>query len=214
MKKKTESLIPDCYYHVYNRGVNKTDIFIESRNYYDFLDLYTKYISPIADTFAYCLLKNHFHFLIRIKPEEEIVNWWRTVTHPVRVDADRVGDFDIPKYLSQQFSHMFNSYAQKINKLYDRSGSLFERPFQRILVEKEDYFTELIYYIHKNPQKHGFVSDFREYPYSSYHAFLLEHSNRIKKDEVLQWFGGSKSFLNYHGALSKELINDKILIDL
>ena len=60
------------YYHIYNRGNNKADIFFENENYYYFLRLYAKYIEPIAQTFAWCLLKNHFHFLIRIKEKEEI----------------------------------------------------------------------------------------------------------------------------------------------
>ncbi|MBE9507489.1 MAG: hypothetical protein IMY86_05515, partial [Chloroflexi bacterium] len=55
------------YYHIYNRGNNREDIFVEERNYLHFLRLYAKYIGPVADTYAYCLLRNHFHFLVRIK---------------------------------------------------------------------------------------------------------------------------------------------------
>ncbi|MBN1976347.1 MAG: hypothetical protein JW918_03000, partial [Anaerolineae bacterium] len=55
------------YYHIYNRGNNGENIFIEERNYSYFLGLYAKYIEPIADTFAYVLLRNHFHLLVRIK---------------------------------------------------------------------------------------------------------------------------------------------------
>ena len=62
----------DCYYHIYNRGNNRETLFKEERNYRDFLKLYAKHIEPIADTFAYCLLPNHFHLLVRIKGEEEI----------------------------------------------------------------------------------------------------------------------------------------------
>jgi hypothetical protein len=55
------------YYHVYNRGINRQNLFIEDRNFRYFLELYAKHITPIAHTFAYCLLYNHFHFLVRIK---------------------------------------------------------------------------------------------------------------------------------------------------
>ena len=55
------------YYHIYNRGNNREDIFIQERNYRYFLRLYAKHIEPMADTYAYCLLRNHFHFLVRIK---------------------------------------------------------------------------------------------------------------------------------------------------
>ncbi len=65
-------LQPDTYYHVYNRGTNRENIFFEERNYAHFLKLYAHHIEPVAETFAYCLLRNHFHLLIRVKNEEEI----------------------------------------------------------------------------------------------------------------------------------------------
>jgi REP element-mobilizing transposase RayT len=67
----SEPLIPGCYYHIYNRGNNGENIFREERNYRYFLQLYVKYIVPIAVTYAYCLLANHFHLLVRIKTEDE-----------------------------------------------------------------------------------------------------------------------------------------------
>ncbi len=60
-------LQPGKYYHVYNRGNNRENIFVEERNYVYFLKLYAHHIQPIAETLAYCLLKNHFHFSIRVK---------------------------------------------------------------------------------------------------------------------------------------------------
>ncbi len=56
-------------YHIYNRGINRENIFIEDRNYYYFLELYSRHIVPVADTFAYSLLKNHFHLMVRIKDQ-------------------------------------------------------------------------------------------------------------------------------------------------
>ena len=67
-----QPLIPGVTYHIYNRGNNGETIFPEERNYEYFMQLYGKYISPIADTFAYCLMPNHFHFLIRIKGEDDL----------------------------------------------------------------------------------------------------------------------------------------------
>ena len=60
-------LLPSKYYHIYNRGNNGENIFMEERNYTHFMNLYSRYINPIADTFAYCLLRNHFHLAVRIK---------------------------------------------------------------------------------------------------------------------------------------------------
>ena len=60
-------LIPGKYYYIYNRGYNREDIFVEEHNYSYFLKLYDKHISPVAETLAYCLLKNHFRFLVFIR---------------------------------------------------------------------------------------------------------------------------------------------------
>ena len=68
---KKQPLIPDAYYHIYNRGNNREDIFVEDENYRFFLQRYLQYIEPIAYTYAYCLLPNHFNFLVRIRNVEE-----------------------------------------------------------------------------------------------------------------------------------------------
>ena len=60
---------PGAYYHIYNRGNNRENLLIEKRNYLYFLSLYAKHIEPVAATYAYCLLRNHFHLLIRVRTE-------------------------------------------------------------------------------------------------------------------------------------------------
>ena len=69
--KNQSALLPDTYYHIYQRGNNKQTIFFEPENYRYFLSLYVKYIVPVALTFAYCLLPNHLHFLIKTRGEGE-----------------------------------------------------------------------------------------------------------------------------------------------
>ena len=64
-------LVPGVFYHIYNRGTNRENIFVEERNYGYFLQLYAKHIEPVAKTYAYSLLKNHFHVLARIREEFE-----------------------------------------------------------------------------------------------------------------------------------------------
>ena len=65
-------------------------------------------------------------------------------------------------------------------------------------VTTDAHFTVLIAYIHQNPQKHGFVRDFRDWPYSSYHAMLSTKQTRLQHDEVLAWFGGVEQFDKFH----------------
>ena len=178
------------YYHIYNRGNNRESIFVEERNYPYFLKLYAHHIEPIADTFAYFLMRNHFHLLVRIKTEEEIQETLRVSEQTLRVSKTL--------RVYQVFSNFFNAYTKAINKAYGRTGSLFEHPFGRIEVTSEAYYSRLIIYIHRNPQKHGFVGDFRDWPYSSYHALLSTQPTHLNREDVLNWFGDLDNLVATH----------------
>jgi len=181
------SLPYDTFYHIYNRGTNRENIFVEERNYEYFLQLYTRHIEPVAQTFAYCLLRNHFHLLVRIKAEEEILQSLQgskvTLKH---------------SYPSQSFSNFFNAYARTINTTYARTGSLFQHPFGRVIITSDRQFFQVITYIHQNPQKHQFVEDFRDWKYSSYGTILSEKPTRLQRDVVLDWFGGKGQYIGLH----------------
>ena len=139
MKNKLEVLTPDCTYHIYNRANGNKQMFLSNENYRYFLQQYMSYIQPIADTFCYCLMPNHFHFLVRIKSEKEIENYFR-LTFPKfkTLENKNLSGIDyhqnLEKLISQQFSNLLNSYAKAFNKQYNRKGSLFMRPFKRIKV--------------------------------------------------------------------------------
>ena len=94
--------------------------------------------------------------------------------------------------------NLFNAYAKAINRAYERTGSLFENPFGRVLVASDAHMSRVIAYIHQNPQKHGFVQNFREWPYSSYQAILSHKETRIERGAVLDWFGGAGMFRAAH----------------
>ena len=172
----TTALDEGCFYHIYNRGNNRDVLFKEKSNYLYFLLLMEKYVLPVADIYAYCLLNNHFHFLVKIRE-----------------------DYQDKGYKPQQnFSNFFNAYAKSFNQKNHRTGKLFEERFKRKKVEDDFYFTELIYYIHANPQKHKLLADFRNYQYSSYCDILSNKKTLIKREEVLAWFGGKKLFEESH----------------
>lgn len=203
-------LLYDTYYHIYNRGVNGEDIFVEERNYDLFLKLFEKHLSPVVDLFGYCLLRNHFHISTRIKSEGEILETRKTLrVSPANGHQSRRGNStgqeeDQPRkplgshYVSDQFSHFFNAYAKTINKAYGRTGSLFQHPFGRIPITSDRQFWNVITYIHQNPQKHGFVKDFRDWNYSSYGVILTKKATLINRAEVLKWFGTSDAYLSLH----------------
>lgn len=191
MEVKTP-LLHGQYYHIYNRGNNSSPIFFESENYHHFLRLYAKYISPIADTYAWCLMKNHYHFLVRIKELNEIIAsdlTYKTTEKPKIIEPYR------------QFSHLFNAYTQAVNKRYNRTGSLFESKYERKPVTSESYFKQLIFYIHNNPVHHGLVKEMGLYPWSSFHSILEDQLTVVNREEVLGCFGGRGNFIDYHRDL-------------
>lgn len=180
----------DTIYHVWNRGLNHATIFSGKENYRFFLQQYVKYVEPIARTYAYCLLPNHFHFVIRTRTAEDQLNYRR--------QNGETGALNIQEP-SQAFSNLCNSYVRAFNRWNNRSGGLFEGRFGRKPVEDSAYLLNLIIYIHQNPQTHGLVDDFREWPYSSYHAYMTEDSRtRIDKEAVSTWFNKPAAFEAAH----------------
>lgn len=201
---KPEPLRYGQYYHIYNRGNNGETLFREQRNYPYFLKLYANYIEPVAKTYAYCLMSNHFHLLVRIKDCEECkevcqsLKDWQTYSRT---------------YPSRAFSNLFSTYTKAFNKSHQRTGSLFEKPFRRKLVDSDRYFTTVVAYIHRNPQKHGFVTDFRDWPYSSYQAIVSDRPTRVQRDTVLEWFNGRSGFEELHLAEADEAIIKPLIVD-
>jgi REP element-mobilizing transposase RayT len=167
------------YYHIYNRGINSDILFKDNDNYNYFLKLYDTHIDPIAETFAWCLMKNHFHFLIRIKEVEEIKT-------AVKIQP------------SQSFSNLFNAYTKAFNKKYHRHGALFERPFRRKWVNYDNYFQNLIVYIHNNPVHHNICAHPLEYAWSSYLSCLSDKPTKLKRQEVIEIFNDAENFKYVH----------------
>ena len=191
--KTTIPLLADKFYHIYNRGNNAELIFYRDEDYERFLRKHIKYCCPVVNTYAYCLMNNHFHFLVRIRSHPEPSDLSETVFHT-----------DV----SRQFAHLFNSHAQYINKHYDRTGSLFEKPFKRLPIDNENYFIEVLKYIHWNPQFHHSKIVFDEYPFSSYDRYLSSDSSRLERDFVFNLFGGRERFVEAHHKFSKRLSNE------
>ena len=192
---------PEKYYHVYNHGNGNENIFRNDDNYYYFLRKCHEHLSPILATYAYCLMPNHFHFLVRIKSEEELL---KTIKLPPQGLEALVGVHHLPeppnysKIVSQHFSNFLNGYTQAFNKQHQRRGSLFLDNIRRKSVETENYFTQLIFYIHNNPVHHGFTKDLADWKFSSYWAFLLNKETKLQKEQVLEWFGGQNDYKNFH----------------
>ena len=153
--------IPDAYYHVYNRGVNRRKIFLDEEDYAVFLNLLKRYLSkePVKDKkgreypwlyndlelLAYCLMPNHFHLLFFQLEEQAITTLLRGVC---------------------------TAYTRHFNQKYQRVGHLFQDRFKASLISNDSYLHHISRYIHLNPE------EYEMWPFSS-----LPHYLQIKKAE-------------------------------
>jgi REP element-mobilizing transposase RayT len=178
-----DKIVPLTYgkfYHIYNRGIDSCDIFKENENYLYFLSLYEKHMLSVFETFAWVLMPNHFHFLVKVKEEVELENL--TGLKPPH----------------QHLSNMFNAYTKAFNKRFNRHGALFERPFKRKIISNEAYLKQIVIYIHNNPVHHGFCDLPTEYPWSSYQTCISLKPTKLYRENVLGWFDDEANFKFMH----------------
>lgn len=170
-------------YHIYSHANGKDLIFKEESNYHYFLEKLSKYIIPIANIYAYSLLPNHFHLLLRFKERNENLE-------------------NVHQGLMKPFSNMLNAYAKAYNKKYNRRGSLFMDFLKRKKVEDEKYLLKLVHYIHNNPVNHGLVDSIEKWDYSSYRSYLdLSKSSKLERNDILEYFDLIEDFVLFHKSI-------------
>jgi putative transposase len=196
MSLRNQSLLPDEYYHIYNRGNGKNKIFLEEEDYNRFtkilyicnsenkfvfresitkkrIDVWDfKKTNPLVDIVSWVLMPNHFHILLISDSHRQ--DLWLEGLNPISMYMQKVS----------------TAYAMYFNKKYNRTGSLFEGKFKSKHVRQENHLQYLFAYIHLNPikliqpdwkengvqDKKRALSYLKEYRYSSFQDYL--HSNR------------------------------------
>jgi len=149
------------YYHIYNRGAGKQPLFFNPGNYEYFLRLVKRYDHKYGATvIAYCLMPNHYHFLLRQETDEP---------------------------LSKFINVLFNAYVQAVNLQQGRSGTLFEGRFRHVWVECYEYLIHLCRYIHNNPRKAGLVIRLEDWSYSDYPDWIGLRNGTLKDDEFIKY---------------------------
>ncbi|TVR80017.1 MAG: hypothetical protein EA412_05325 [Chitinophagaceae bacterium] len=176
---------PGKVYHVYNHGNGDDNIFRQEKNYYRFLEKYNQHLSVISHTFAYCLMPNHFHFLLMIKPESEIIEVFKT-KYPKKSISELKENLNY--HNSNQFAIFLNSYSKYYNIKYNRKGSLFLDNIERKLIDNSGYFMKALNYIHFNPVMHGFVDDISNYKFTSYYDYVMKKNKRINRELAYKLF--------------------------
>ena len=194
-------ILGDRYYHVFNRGNNKRQVFFSEANYNYFLKLYDHYLGSYVSTLAYSLMPNHFHLLI--KTSGKLPSDFSSGMSSFQRD-DIPEDETMGKIISNQFRRFFISYTMAINKQENMNGNLFDRPFKRLEIEDEEYLKYLSFYIHYNPQKHRLINNFRDYRYSSWKAYNSAQTTKLNRNLLFDFFGEKNDFLEYHQYLHEE----------
>ncbi|MEK7225078.1 MAG: hypothetical protein AAB221_05295, partial [Bacteroidota bacterium] len=199
-------MLSGSIYHLFNHANGRENLFTEQKNYVFFLERLSQHVLPIAHIYAYCLMPNHFHLLLKIRKKNLLQGYYRqkkekqlAMQSGISVEIPQLilQEEELVKQVSKSFSNMFNSYTQAFNKMYNRMGSLFMQNMKREEVFDEESFFRLVYYIHNNPVRHRFVKKPDAWPHSSYKIFLSDKSTKLERDYVLKAFGGADKFIAY-----------------
>ncbi len=157
------------YYHLFNRGARRLTIFPEESSYRFVLKLVKQHCQQFSFAMiAYCLMPNHYHFLVR---QESNVN------------------------AGQLPQRVFNVYAKAYNRRYERSGTIFEGRFGAVHVDNDRYLRYLCQYIHANPVKDGIVGQVEAWPFSNYLEWIGQRKGiLVDHDFVEEYFQGPDQY--------------------
>ena len=176
-------------YHLLSRGNEGNDIFVDERDRDSFLDTIEEMSQRFkVDVFAYVLMSNHYHILIRTRRAnlKKAMHWFGT------------------------------TYTQRFNRRHFRSGHLFQGRYKSIVVQNEAYLLQLSYYIHRNPLRAGMVKRLADYRWSSYMVYAYDRKSPkwLSTDLILSQFEGEQDrHKSYREKVQKYSREEKSLFE-
>jgi len=198
-------LMTDHFYHLFNRAVGQEKLFRTNENYLYFLTRMKHHILPVADLYAYSLLPNHFHLVVRVKQEKELIDFFEVK----KGKMFNMSENYLPDFVMEQFSNWLNGYTKAVNKMYKRKGGLFMDYIKRSEATLDSSLTSFIFYVHKKAVHHGLTKNIGDWTFDSYNTLVSTMPTALKRSEVIEWFGSLKIFIEFHKQ-PVDLKNDDI----
>jgi putative transposase len=144
-------------YHIFNRGNNKQPLYYSAENYLFFLRKMRTHVFPEARLLAYCLMPNHFHWLLFVRNKNNQES----------------------NALNKQIGILLRSYTQAMNKRFCRTGSLFQQKTKAAQIKNQSYALSCFHYIHQNPVKANLVAKMEQWPFSSFLDYARERNGTL-----------------------------------
>jgi len=200
-------------FHIYNRGNNSDKVFYSRRNYLFFIEKMNTYISPYADILAWCLMPNHFHFMVSVNEVELMLP--NGLNHVEIIDpltgTERVGIKT--RTFNQSIGIMLRSYTNAIHNQEGRTGALFQEETKAIILtdnisyipsyfpsafgaiitayqdDDMSYAERCFHYIHQNPVSSHMVKKAEDWEFSSYRDYAgLRNGKLVNKEKGMEFF--------------------------
>ncbi|MFH0839566.1 MAG: transposase [Candidatus Omnitrophota bacterium] len=159
MSRSGRVLYDGAIYHIINRGHNKQGLFKDKSDYMAFKEIISSYKAKFSfKLFNYCIMRNHFHFLLRILKAKDLPHVMQSISQ---------------------------AYARYHKRKYHNVGYLYQARYKGILIEKDEYLLECARYIERNPLRARIVKDLSAYPWSSYNYYAKGKEDAIIDRNIL-----------------------------
>lgn len=167
MPLRREVFVDGEFYHIFNRGLNKRQIFFGQRDYKRFFKKLEELVDETSHQIhAFCLMPNHFHILIR-----------------------QEGDNSLTDFMNR----LQGSYGKYINIKRDQKGRVYDGRFKAQHIDSEEYLIYVSKYIHRNPLEAKLVTRLSDYRWSSYGSYLNKDKvPLVTEDLILGYFSKKK----------------------
>jgi putative transposase len=193
---------PERFYHIVCKSVDGIFLFREHVDYHVFLQRFQQFTVSVFEVWSYSLLTNHTHHIVKIKPTPTILENIKKQEDKTQAMksflSDQKNELCFDAVIERQMNSFLVSFANYTNNKYNRKGGLFQKPFRRVQIADDIHLQQAIIYVHANAQKHNIVRDFKDHPYNSYSAIIINNVPFTETKNVIDFFGGTEKFKSIH----------------